>query len=177
MQIDPDVVAIIAVATAGACGVLLIVVLVLALRLRALHRRYEVAIGDAPAEDLVAAVATQARSLKQVASDLRTVHGNTETLRELHRGAVSRLGLVRYDAFPDMGGMLSFSAALLDERGDGIVLSAINGRQETRSYGKPIREGTSEHSLSDEEQEAVRAALAQGRSGTLAAPGGERRRR
>ena len=123
------------------------------------------------------AVATQARSIKQIAADLRTVHGNTETLRDLQRGAVSRLGLVRYDAFPDMGGMLSFSAALLDERGDGVVISAINGRQETRSYGKPIHEGASEHTLSDEEQEAIRAALAQGRGGALAAPGGDRRGR
>ena len=177
MQIDPDVVAVIAVAAAATGAVLLVVVVVLALRLRALRRRYEVAIGDAPTEDLVAAVATQARSLRQVAADLRTVHGNTETLRDLHRGAVSRLGLVRYDAFPDMGGMLSFSAALLDERGDGVVISAINGRSETRAYGKPIRGGTSEHSLSDEEQQAVKAAMAQGRGDTLASPGGERRRR
>lgn len=156
---DPDVVAVVAIAAAALSVVLLAVVVVMALRLRALRQTYLVAIGDAPPDDLVGALATQARSLSQVANDLRTVHANTERLREVQRGAVSRLGLVRYDAFPDMGGMLSFSAAFLDERGDGIVLSAINGRQETRAYGKPVRDGTSEHSLSDEEQSAVRAAL------------------
>ena len=177
MQIEADVVAAVAVGAAVASGVLLVVVVVLGLRLRTLRRRYEVAIGESPAEDLVAAVATQAQSIKQVAADLRTVHGNTETLRDLHRGAVSRLGLVRYDAFPDMGGMLSFSAALLDERGDGLVISTINGRQETRAYAKPISNGTSDHTLSDEEKDAVKVALAEGRGGALASPGGGRRGR
>ena len=173
---DPDVVAGLAVAAVVLSVVLLGVVVVLWLRLRALQRTHEVAIGDAPAGDLVSAVATQARSLTQVAADLRTVHANTEMLRELHRGAVSRVGLVRYDAFPDMGGMQSFSAALLDERGDGVVISAINGRQETRAYGKPVERGSSKHTLSDEESAAVKAALDQGRGGALSSPGTVRRR-
>jgi hypothetical protein len=62
-----------------------------------------------------------------------------DELRELARGAVSRVGTVRYDAFEDMGGRLSFSSALLDERGDGVVVTAINGRTDTRVYAKPVR--------------------------------------
>lgn len=177
MTLDPEVVATLAVVAVALSGVLAVVVLVLALRLRALRRTYSRAIGEGAGDDLVAAVATQARSIRQLATDLRTVHGNTETLRELQRGAVSRLGLIRYDAFPDMGGMLSFSAAMLDERGDGIVLSAINGRQETRAYGKPLSGGSSEHSLSDEEQAAVDAALAAGDGTSLTTPGSRRRER
>lgn len=174
---DPEIVAVVAVTAAALAAVLLLVALVLALRLRALRRTYRVAIGESPTDDLVNAVATQARSLSQVAADVRTVHGNTEALRELHRQTVSRLGLVRYDAFPDMGGMLSFSAAMLNERGDGIVLSAINGRQETRAYGKPVTGGTSEHTLSDEEQSAVRAAMDSTGVVDLASPGVARKQR
>ena len=177
MSIAPDVVATIAVAAAAVSGVLLIALVVVALRLRGLSRRYRDAVGeDGTRQDLVQAVATQARSIEQLAADLRTVHGNTELLRDLQRGAVSRVGLVRYDAFPDMGGMLSFSAALLDERGDGVVISAINGRQETRAYAKPLADGDSDHTLSDEERAAVKAAVDGGGGDVLASPGKGRRR-
>lgn len=177
MQLEPDVAALLAVIATALAGVLAVVVTVMGLRLRKLARTYRAAIGPGAPEDLVEAVASQQAALGRLVEDLQTVHGNTETLRDLHRATISRLGLVRYDAFPDMGGMLSFSAALLDERGDGLVISAINGRQETRAYGKPLVAGDSEHNLSDEEQAAVRAALDGGRSDTLTAPGGKRRRR
>ena len=52
------------------------------------------------------------------------------------RQSLRNVAVVRYDAFGDMGGRLSFSAALLDDIGDGIVLSSINGRGESRTYAK-----------------------------------------
>jgi hypothetical protein len=70
------------------------------------------------------------------------------------------VGLVRYDAFDDMGGHLSFSAALLDAAGNGVVITSINGRQDTRCYAKPVRGGESEYNLSAEEEAAIRQALA-----------------
>lgn len=75
-------------------------------------------------------------------------------------GAVLRhVGLVRYDAFADVGGRLSYSLALLDGTGDGVVLSAIQGRDETRAYAKQIIAGQGESTLSPEEEDAVRRAL------------------
>lgn len=79
---------------------------------------------------------------------------------DLLRGSISRVATVRYDAFDDMGGHLSYSIALLDERGDGVVLTAINGRTDTRCYAKAIVGGESRHHLSEEEAAAVREALA-----------------
>jgi Protein of unknown function (DUF4446) len=73
---------------------------------------------------------------------------------------VQRVGLVRYDAFEDMGGHLSFSAALLDGNGNGLVITSINGRQDTRCYAKPVESWSSEHNLSEEEEAAIRQALA-----------------
>ena len=58
-----------------------------------------------------------------------------------------------------MGGRLSFSAALLDGNGDGLVITSINGRQDTRTYAKRVRNGTSSRNLSDEERQAIRLAL------------------
>jgi hypothetical protein len=65
---------------------------------------------------------------------------------------------------------LSFSAALLDDHGDGLVITSINGRTETRTYAKPIANLRSEHNLSDEERAAIAgAAGSQGRSPTAPA--------
>jgi hypothetical protein len=72
---------------------------------------------------------------------------------------VRHVGLIRYDAFEDVGGRLSFSCALLDDRGNGVVITSINGRQDTRVYAKPISAGKSGYNLSIEEDEAIRKAL------------------
>jgi hypothetical protein len=86
------------------------------------------------------------------------VHGlrqEVAALKAESRVALRHLAVVRYDAFGDMGGRLSFSAALLDDAGDGLVLTSINGRTETRSYAKGVKAGASDHSLSPEEQQAI----------------------
>jgi hypothetical protein len=72
--------------------------------------------------------------------------------------ALRNVAVVRYDAFGDMGGRLSFSAALLDDQGDGLVISSINGRSETRTYAKALVGLRSEQNLSPEEAQAIEAA-------------------
>lgn len=90
----------------------------------------------------------------------------SDELRDLLRLSLSRVGTVRYDAFEDLGGRLSFSSALLDEHGDGLVMTAINGRTDTRTYVKPVTGGVSKHNLSGEETEAIDRALSMaGRTG------------
>lgn len=86
----------------------------------------------------------------------------TEDNRDLLARCVSRVSTIRYDAFEEMGGHLSYSTALLDEVGDGVVLTSIHGRTDTRSYAKPIEAGESRHTLSVEERAAVDRALAAG---------------
>jgi hypothetical protein len=97
-------------------------------------------------------------------SDVRGLRRFSDELRDLHRSAVSHVGTVRYDAFDDMGGRLSFSTALLDEHGNGVVLTSINGRTDTRSYAKPLVGWGSRHNLSTEEESAIERARAGGRS-------------
>jgi hypothetical protein len=144
-------------------------------RLSRLQAHHSAAFPDS-ADDVVTVLSRHTGDLTEIRQDLATIHNNTEHLRDLLRGTVSRVGIVRYDAFEDMGGQLSFSVALLDERSDGLVISAINGRSETRTYGKPIRGGTSEHNLSREESESIAAAIEQRPPSTLP-PASRRRRR
>jgi Protein of unknown function (DUF4446) len=79
-------------------------------------------------------------------------------------GALRNVALVRYDAFGEMSGRMSFSLALLDEHGDGVTLSAIAGPGDTRVYAKGVAGGKGEHELSPEEQQAVSAAVAKKKS-------------
>lgn len=79
-------------------------------------------------------------------------------LRAEAAGAFKHLGIVRYDAFSDSGGRLSWSVALLDDSGSGVVMTAIHGRSEARSYAKSISGWTSDQPLSPEEEAAVGSA-------------------
>jgi hypothetical protein len=68
------------------------------------------------------------------------------------------MAIIRYDALHEMSGQLSFSLALLNSQGDGIVLTSINGRAETRTYAKTVVAGRGAQELSPEEEEAIRLA-------------------
>ncbi|MDP9091975.1 MAG: DUF4446 family protein [Actinomycetota bacterium] len=81
-------------------------------------------------------------------------------------GALRNVALVRYDAFTEMSGRMSFSLALLDDSGAGVAISAISGNSDTRVYAKGVTAGKGEHELSPEEQQAVAAAM-QRRRGRL----------
>ena len=72
--------------------------------------------------------------------------------------ALRHVAVVRYDAFGDMGGRLSFSAAVVDDRGDGLVISSIHARTESRTYAKGVVGGSSDATLTPEEQQALAAA-------------------
>jgi len=123
-----DVVAlVVALAAAGLA--------VVALRRQAATRRTPGA--DALPEDVL--------GLRQEVAALRAEGGD----------ALRHLAVVRYDAFGDMGGHLSWSLALLDDAGDGVVVTSIHGRSDARTYAKNVTAWTSQQQLSPEEEEAV----------------------
>lgn len=85
-------------------------------------------------------------------------------LRAEIASSLRHVAVVRYDAFGDMGGRLSFSAALVDDAGDGVVISSIHARGESRTYAKGLVSGRSDTTLTPEEQQALAAART-GRAG------------
>ena len=87
--------------------------------------------------------------------DVLGLRQEVAALRAEAAGALRHLAVVRYDAFNDMGGHLSWSLALLDDSGDGVVLTSIHGRSEARTYAKNLSAWTSQQQLSPEEEEAV----------------------
>ncbi len=90
--------------------------------------------------------------------ELAAVRLRVESLEAKMRHAKRHLGLVRYDAFEDVGGAQSFALALYDDDGDGAVVNGLIGRTDCRVYCKPIAGGASDRFLSKEELEAIRTA-------------------
>jgi hypothetical protein len=101
------------------------------------------------------AVASRRRAPRRVPADLEAVAQAVGDLRVDAARALRHLAVVRYDAFGDMGGHLSWSLAILDAEGDGVLLTAIHGRSDTRTYAKNVTGWQSSTQLSPEESEAL----------------------
>src|SRR4051812_35146347 len=99
--------------------------------------------------------AARRTSIDSVPEDVLGLRQEVAALRAEARGALRHLAVVRYDAFDDMGGQLSWSLALLDDGGDGVVLTSIHGRTDARTYAKNVTGWASEQQLSPEETEAI----------------------
>ena len=72
---------------------------------------------------------------------------------------IQKIGIVRYSAFKDTGSDLSFAVALLDEKNNGVVFNGIYSREMSNIYAKPVENGNSKYTLSDEETEAIEKAV------------------
>lgn len=88
-------------------------------------------------------------------ADVLGLRREVAALRKEAAGSLRHLAVVRYDAFEEMGGRLSWSLALLDDGGDGVVLTSIRGRNEARTYAKSVTSWRSDQELSPEETEAI----------------------
>ena len=92
--------------------------------------------------------------------DVQGLRQEVAALRAEGGYALKHLAVVRYDAFGDMGGHLSWSLAMADDDGNGVVLTSIHGRSEARTYAKSINGWSCDQQLSPEEDEALSAARA-----------------
>lgn len=100
--------------------------------------------------------------LQHVSEQQKTSQADVEALRQqvvdLEKRLpqfINRLAIQRFKGFPDVGGDMSFSLALLSDIGDGVLLTGLYGREETRVYAKPIQGFSSSYQLSREEEEVL----------------------
>ena len=107
---------------------------------------------------IVMAISARQHAARAVAECADLVQGSVGSRGTVDPRALRDLAIVRYDALNEMTGQLSFSIALLNSGGDGVVLSSINGRSETRTYAKVVLGGAGTQPLSPEEEQAVRSA-------------------
>ena len=158
-----DTAAAIAIAAAALALVALFVCLLLARRLRRLRAAQQLIGGDGGDRTLLEHANDLERRLgsigEELASSVTGLQGTDADLDRRLRGAITQLGVIRYDAMGEMTGRQSSSVALLDSHGTGVILSSILHREQARLYVKPINDGQSEFDLSPEEQEALEAAM------------------
>ncbi len=159
MSLTPSATSIVAVSAAAVAVVGLVLGIAAQIRLHRLRRSYSVLQGTDGEVSFVDAAARTSRQVEALRVEVDTVTAGLEDVRTDLADAIRHVAVVRYDAFGDMGGRLSFSVAMLDDSGDGLVFSSINGRSETRTYAKGVKHGSSEAKLSPEEEQVVNWAL------------------
>jgi len=125
-----------------------------------LRRRLRRLIGDAEGAGLDELLDKQFRRLDTVAERVEALNRLHHELQGLSQRSIQKVGVIRFNPFADTGGDQSFAIALLDADGNGLVLSSLHGRADTRIFAKQVQAGRSKHALSDEEQDAIRKALA-----------------
>jgi hypothetical protein len=126
-------------------------------RLRRLQSRYNELFATDAEEDanLTAAMGNLASRLADTTARTERLVARTEQIDAALAHTIQGMGLVRYRAFQDTGGDQSFSLALADGEGTGVVVSALFGRGATRVYAKPVQAWLSPKPLSEEEEAAL----------------------
>jgi hypothetical protein len=123
-----------------------------------LRRRLRRILSDNGGTGLDEVLAGQATGIEQLSTRVDALSALQRELESATGRSLQKVGVVRFNPFQDSGGDQSFAIALLDQRGSGVVVSSLHGRAETRIFAKQVVNGRSTHSLSDEEQQAIREA-------------------
>lgn len=147
----------------GLLGVLIIGLAITAFvqsrRLRSATEAYRSLLSDGHGGSLQQVLDAHLGKVVEVGTQLERLSQLHEYLEVRSRGSIQHVGLVRFNPFEDTGSDQSFAIALLDDRRDGIVLSSLHGRGQTRVFAKPVEGGESKHTLSDEEAQAIKIAV------------------
>ena len=141
--------------------VLLILIVYTMVRLSTMRARYREMMRGSETEDIEGMLIQHIHEVEQVAATNAHILEENELIRQFLRKTLVRTAMVRFRAFEDMGGDLSYAVAMLDANNDGVIFSSIFARADSRSYIKPIKNGSSEYPLTDEEKGVLREAMAQ----------------
>jgi hypothetical protein len=139
--------------------IILFVVLVFTIRqLQNITRKYYIVMSGKKGMDLEGIILTRFNEMDKVKTIAKKVTKEHRTFKAHLDSCYNKLGITKYNAFPDMAGDQSFSVALLNDENSGIVLSAIHTRDGCYTYLKEIIKGESYIVLSEEEKEALKKA-------------------
>jgi hypothetical protein len=119
------------------------------------RRRYLRVFGDDKPENVEQLIAGLRERLDASVDHFETFGARLDTLDRKASQSINRIGLVRFNPFQDTGSDQSFSAAFLNDNGDGLILTSLWGRDEVRLYAKPVDKNESRYVLSQEEKQAL----------------------
>ena len=140
--------------------ILVIAFIVLLVKLFSINKKYKTFInklgdGNNIEEDLENYMYRVERVEKQNAE----IRGLINAIDTNMANCIQKIGIVRYNAFKDTGSDLSFALAMLDEKNNGVVLNGIYSREMSNIYAKPVENGRSTYTISEEEQQAIQKAM------------------
>ncbi|MDB5085852.1 MAG: hypothetical protein JWN30_2738 [Bacilli bacterium] len=135
--------------------ILIIAVLGTTRRAKKLNRRYELLLKGSTAENLEELLVEYTKEVKGLQHKYDACEKQLKTTTDTIKSKVGKIGVVRYNAYADGGNDLSFSVAMLDGQDNGVVLTSFYGREDTRVYAKPLKDGGSVYPLTEEEKEAI----------------------
>lgn len=148
------------VAVLGVLALLLLLLTInLYMKVNYMKKRYRKMMTGADGSNLERMLIGHINEMKAVAEENERIKQENERLDALLQLAITRVGVVRFRAFDDMGSDLSYAVALLDSHNNGVILTSIFGREDSRSYVKPVENGTSTYALMAEEQQALDEAM------------------
>jgi biopolymer transport protein ExbB/TolQ len=139
--------------------ILLILVIVQTVRLSKLSKRYKKFMSGKNANSLEKDIVGLYEDNKFVKASMEKNKKDIQNLYRKLESAYQKIGIVKYDAFDQMGGQLSFSLALLDENDNGFILNSVHSTEGCYSYTKEIKNGLCDISLGDEEKKALDIAM------------------
>ena len=139
--------------------ILLILFIVQAVKLSKLSKRYKKFMGGKNAKSLEKDIMGLYEDNKFLKTTMEKNKKDIQTLYRKFEGTFQKVGIVKYDAFNQMGGQLSFSLALLDENDNGFILNSVHSTEGCYSYTKEIKGGLCDISLGDEEKKALDIAM------------------
>ena len=142
-------------AALAAAGVAILWLVFLQIRTGAMIRNYRRFLNGASAGNLEEIMSMHVGRINQHEQRLGEIDQDVEALDRVLSTAIQRVGVVRFNPFDETGGDQSFAIALLDQHGNGMVLSSLHSRAETRVYAKPVEAGRSSYALSREEEQAL----------------------
>ncbi|HKO33515.1 MAG TPA: DUF4446 family protein [Candidatus Limnocylindria bacterium] len=154
-----DNLAAVLIVMAVAIVVLLVMVILQSIRVGRAVDTYRQLVRDGTGGSLDEVLQSHVARVEEVRGRLREIDAVQATLEHRTQTSIQHIGLVRFNPFEDTGSDQSFALALLDDRRDGVVISSLHGRTNTRLFAKPVEGGGSSHTLSDEEAQAIRVAL------------------
>ncbi len=125
-----------------------------------MKKRYRKMMSGVDGDNLERLLMGHIDEVRHVVEENKRLDNENHRMNDLLNMAVTRVGMVRFRAFEDMGSDLSYAVALLDAHNNGVVLSSIFGREDSRSYAKPIEDGKSTYPMTQEEEQALQEAMA-----------------
>ena len=144
----------------GVIALLLLLVVVLFVRLSSLRSLYEKMMrGEESGQSMEKMLLGHIEETRRVAEENAKLREENARIDALLKTAITRVGVVRFSAFQDMGSDLSYAVAMLDAHNNGVVFSSIFAREDSRSYVKPIEDGRSTYTMTKEEEQALKNAI------------------